>query len=122
MLFGLGDVIVAGRYSSLAVASIGVGAMIFAPFLMVGIGVLFCTGPLASQLKGEGKKDSSFLYNAYLVSFMFAMVLGAILFFSDTYIHLFKLKPEMVPHVVNFLKWTSFSLFPAFVFCFFHFG
>lgn len=116
MLFGLGDIVVAGRYSSLAVASIGVGAMIFAPLLMVGIGVLFCTGPLASQLKGEGKSDPTFLYNAYLVSLMFAMVLGTILFFSDMYIHLFKLNPEIVPHVVTFLKWTSFSLFPAFVF------
>ena len=116
MLFGLGDIIVAGRFSSLAVASIGVAAMIFAPLLMVGIGVLFCTGPLASQLKGEGKSDPSFLYNAYLISLMFAIILGSILFFSDYYIHLFKLNPEIVPHVVNFLKWTSFSLFPAFVF------
>src|SRR6218665_2700194 len=116
MMFGMGDIIVAGRYSSLAVASIGVGAMIFAPFLMVGMGVLFCTGPLASQLRGEGKTDPTFLYNSYLVSLMFAMVLGAILFFCDTYIHLFKLNPEIVPHVVMFLKWTSFSLFPAFVF------
>jgi MATE family multidrug resistance protein len=116
MFFGVGDIIVAGRYSSLAVASIGVAAMIFAPFLMVGIGVLFCTGPLASQLKGEGKSDPTFLYNAYLVSLVIAMTLGTALFFSEFYIGYFKLNPEIVPHVVMFLKWTSFSLFPAFVF------
>lgn len=116
MFFGVGDIIVAGRYSSLAVASIGVAAMIFAPFLMVGIGVLFCTGPLASQLKGEGKSDHTFLYNAYLVSLVIAMVLGTVLFFSEYYIGYFKLNPEIVPHVITFLKWTSFSLFPAFVF------
>lgn len=116
MLFGVGDIIVAGRYSSLAVASIGVAAMIFAPFLMVGIGVLFCTGPLASQLKGEGKSDPTFLYNAYLVSLAIAMVLGTIIYFSEYYIGHFNLNPEIVPHVITFLKWTSFSLFPAFVF------
>lgn len=116
MFFGVGDIIVAGRYSSLAVASIGVAAMIFAPFLMIGIGVLFCTGPLASQLKGEGKSDPTFLYNAYLVSLVIAMTLGTVLFFSEFYISYFKLNPEIVPHVVTFLKWTSVSLFPAFVF------
>lgn len=116
VFFGFGDVLVAGRYSSLAVASIGVGAMIFAPFLMVGIGVLFCTGPLASQLKGEGKTDPTFLYNSYLVSLVIAMILGTILYFSEFYIGYFKLNPEIVPHVVSFLQWTSVSLFPAFVF------
>jgi MATE family multidrug resistance protein len=116
MFFGVGDIIVAGRFSSLAVSAIGVGAMIFAPLLMVGIGVLFCTGPLASQLKGEGKNDPTFLFNAYFVSFFMALFLGLILFFCDFYIGYFNLNTEIVPHVVTFLKWTSFSLFPAFIF------
>ena len=116
MLFGIGDIMVAGRYSSLAVASIGVAAMIFAPFLMVGIGVLFCTGPLASQLKGEGKNDPTLLFNAYYVSFFIAAILSVILFYSEIFIKHFNLNPEIVPHVVTFLQWTSISLFPAFIF------
>lgn len=116
MLFGVGDVIVAGHYSSLAVASIGVAAMIFAPFLMVGIGMLFCTGPLASQLKGEGKNDPSLLFNAYYTCFFVSLILSTILFFSEFYIGKFNLNPEIVPHVINFLKITAFSLFPAFIF------
>ncbi|MBC7711722.1 MAG: MATE family efflux transporter [Rhizobacter sp.] len=116
MLFGIGDVLVAGRYSSLAVASIGVAAMIFAPVLMIGIGLLLCTGPLASQIKGQGKKDPSFLFNAYYVSFFLALILSSLLYFCDFYIKYFNLNPEIVPHVISFLKITSVSLFPAFVF------
>jgi MATE family multidrug resistance protein len=116
MLFGVGDVIVAGHYSSLAVASIGVGAMIFAPFLMVGIGILFCTGPLTSQLKGEGKTDPTLLFNAYITSFFVALLLSVILYFPEHYIGRFNLNPEIIPHVTTFLKWTSVSLFPAFIF------
>jgi MATE family multidrug resistance protein len=116
MLFGIGDVIVAGHYSSLAVASIGVAAMIFAPFLMVGIGMLFVTGPLTSQLKGEGKNDPSLLYNAYYTSFFVSIILSTILFFPEFYIGKFNLNAEIIPHVINFLKITAFSLFPAFVF------
>lgn len=116
MLFGVGDIMVAGRYSSLAVASIGVAATIFAPFLMIGIGVLLCTGPLASQLKGEGKNDPTLLFNAYYVSFFISLILSTILYFSDLYIGYFKLTPEITPHVITFLQITSISLFPAFVF------
>lgn len=116
MLFGVGDVMVAGRYSSLAVASIGVAATIFAPFLILGIGVLLCTGPLASQLKGEGKKDPALLFNAYYVSFFISLILSTILYFADFYIGYFKLTPEITPHVITFLQITSISLFPAFIF------
>lgn len=116
MLFGVGDIMVAGRYSSLAVASIGVAATIFAPFLMIGIGVLLCTGPLASQLKGEGKNDPSLLFNAYYVSFFISLVLSTVLFFADLYIGYFKLTPEITPHVITFLQITSISLLPAFIF------
>lgn len=116
MLFGVGDVLVAGRYSSLAVASIGVAAMIFAPVLMIGIGLLLCTGPLASQIKGENKNDPTLLYNAYYVSFFLSLILSSFLYFCEYYIGYFNLNPEIVPHVVDFLKITSISLFPAFVF------
>ncbi len=116
MLFGVGDVLVAGRYSSLAVASIGVAAMIFAPILMIGIGLLMCTGPLASQNKGENKIDPTLLFNAYYVSFFLAVILSTLLYFCDYYIGFFKLNPEIVPHVEDFLKITSISLFPAFIF------
>ncbi len=116
MLFGVGDVMVAGRYSSLAVASIGVAAMIFAPVLMVGIGLLMCTGPLASQIKGENKKDPTLLYNAYYVSFFLSLILSSLLYFCEYYIGYFNLNPEIIPHVIDFLKITSISLFPAFVF------
>jgi MATE family multidrug resistance protein len=116
MLFGVGDVIVAGHYSSLAVASIGVAAMIFAPFLMIGIGVLLCTGPLASQAKGRKEIDSSLLFNAYCVAFFLSCFLSTILLNADQFIHYFKLTPEIIPHVILFLKITALSIFPALVF------
>ncbi len=116
MLFGVGDIIVAGHYSSLAVASIGVAAMIFAPFLMVGIGVLLCTGPLASQIKGEGGEDATFLGNAYYVCFILSLVLTPVLYFNSIWVPWLQLNPEIAPHVTQYLKWSSFSLLPALIF------
>lgn len=116
MLFGIGDIFVASRYSSLAVASVGVAAMMFAPFLMVGIGLLMCTGPLASQLRGEGKNDPTLLFNAYLVSFFIGIFLSTLLLLCPLYISYMKLTPEIEPHVIDFLQWTALSVFPAFIF------
>lgn len=116
MLFGIGDIAVAGRYSSLAVAAIGVATMVFAPFIMVGIGILLCTGPLASQIRGEGKSDSTFLYNSYIVCLIISVLLTPIIYLCPFWIHLLDLNPELAPHVVNYLQWCSFSLLPALIF------
>lgn len=116
MLFGVGDVLVASRYSSLAVGSIGVAATIFAPFLVSAIGVLLCTGPLASQIKGSGQKDPSFLFNAYIVSFILSVLMAIALFLSPYYVVLFKLTPEITPYVIEYLQWTAISIFPALIF------
>lgn len=116
MLFGIGDIAVAGKYSSLAVAAIGVATMVFAPFIMVGIGILLCTGPLASQIRGEGKSDSTFLYNSYIVCLIISVLLTPIIYLCPFWIHLLDLNPELAPHVVNYLQWCSFSLLPALIF------
>lgn len=113
MLFGIGDVLVASRFSNLAVASIGVASGIFAPFLVGGIAVLLCTGPLASQNKGSGKNDSKLLFNAYVVSFILSVFLTLAIFLAPYYVIYFDLTPELVPHVIDYLQITSFSILPA---------
>lgn len=113
MLFGIGDVLVASRYSNLAVASIGVASGIFAPFLVGGIGVLLCTGPLASQNKGSGHNDSKLLFNAYIVSLIIAIFMTIAIYLAPYYVVLFNLTPELVPNVIDYLQITSFSILPA---------
>lgn len=116
MLFGVGDIIVAGHYSSHAVSSIGVAAAIFAPFLMIGIGLLLCTGPLASEQKGRGVKDNSLLFNSYAIASVSSLVLISALFLLAFNIHWLKLNPEIESAVALYLKWTALSLWPALIF------
>jgi MATE family multidrug resistance protein len=116
MLFGIGDVIVAGHYSTNAVSAIGVAAAIFAPFLMVGIGIILCTGPLAAEIRGSNKQDPTLLYNSYLVATLSALVLIMALSLLINKIHLLGLNSEIVPSVTLYLKWTTASLLPAFLF------
>lgn len=116
MLFGIGDVIVAGHYSALAVSAIGVAASIFAPFLMIGIGIILCTGPIASEQKGLRKSDPSLLYNSLIVATLSSVVIIFPLFVLAFNIHFLGLNPEIESTVALYLKWTALSILPALIF------
>jgi MATE family multidrug resistance protein len=116
MLFGVGDILVAGHYSIQAVSAIGVASAIFAPFLMVGIGILLSTGPLASANKGSGKNDHSFLFNSFVVASITSFVLMLALSLLTYNIHWLGLNAEIAPTVALYLKWTIVSLWPALLF------
>jgi len=116
MLFGVGDIVVAGHYSGQAVSSIGVAAGIFAPFLMVGIGLLLCTGPLASEQKGRGVTDNSLLFNSFVIASVSSLVLISALFILAANIRWLGLNPEIEDSVALYLNWTALSLWPALIF------
>lgn len=116
MLFGVGDIIVAGHYSAQAVSAIGVASAIFAPFLMVGIGILLCTGPLASEIKGRGKSDPTLIFNSFIVATLSSWVIMAALLVLSYNIHWLGLNPQIASSVALYLKWTTFSLWPALLF------
>ena len=116
MLFGVGDIIVAGHYSLQAVSAIGVAAAIFVPFLMVGIGILLCTGPLASEIKGKGQNDNTLLFNSYIVASLTSFLIVIAIFILSFNINWLSLNPEIAPTVALYLKWTAFSIWPALIF------
>ncbi|MFZ3231591.1 MAG: MATE family efflux transporter [Pseudobdellovibrio sp.] len=115
MLFGVGDIFVAGFYSSLAVSAIGVGSSIFAAFLMIGFGVLFCTGPLASQNRGANKEDPNLLFNIFIVCAINSAILTTLLYIFSNYIHVIGLNPAIESPVALFIKISAFTVFPALI-------
>ena len=116
MLFSVGDIIVAGHYSTLAVSAIGVAASVFAPFLMVGIGILLSVGPIASEIRGAGKSDSTLLFNSYIVATISSIVLIVAILALAYNIHWLGLNPLIAPTVALYLKYTAFSIWPALIF------
>ena len=116
MLFGVGDILIAGHFSSHAVSSIGVASAIFAPFLLIGVGLLLCTGPLASEIKGKGEVDNSLLYNSFIVATLISIIVMIALWILASNIEWLNLNPEIAPTVAQYLKWTTLSIYPALLF------
>lgn len=116
MLFGIGDIVVAGRYSTEVVAALGVAGGIFAPFMLIGLGVTFAVSPLTSQRRGANQKETGFLSSSLLVSTLIALVLMGALFLFTSFISVLNLNPKIEGMVVEYLTICSPSLIPVLLF------
>ncbi|OUR97086.1 hypothetical protein A9Q84_12200 [Halobacteriovorax marinus] len=116
MLFGIGDIVVAGRYSNDVVAALGVANGLLAPFFMFGLGLTFAIGPVASQMRGEKKEETHLFANShYLVlmaSLVLLMLLGVLIFTID----LFNFNPVLTPLIKDYLLIGGISIVPALLF------
>ncbi len=110
MLFGVGDIIVAGRYSTEVVSAIGVAGGIFAPFILIGLGLCFAVSPLTSKALGEKRPIESLLASAYTLGLLISIILIAVLCVLITNLSLFNLLPEIEPLVADYLWIVAPSL------------
>ncbi|MFZ4713365.1 MAG: MATE family efflux transporter [Bacteriovoracaceae bacterium] len=85
MLMGVGDLMVAGRYSKEVVSAVGVASAIFGSFLMLGLGFSYAFAPLLAERMGEGKKVQGYLFTIIVYSLLISLLL-------------------IIPQVI-FLKW-----------------
>ncbi len=116
ILIGAGNVIVAGRHSTLTLAAISVATAIFMTFLIAGIGFLASISPVIANLRGARKPCK----NLFTVSLQYSLLVSFVTFLFIwlivalvPYIHL---AGNMTPLVVEYLQITSFSVFGVFVF------
>ncbi len=118
MLFSVGDIFVAGKYSTEAVSSIGVAAGILSPFIMVGVSTLFSVSSVTAQMRGE---DSNPHANGVWGSGMsLALVLSALLcaalYLFTFFVSDIGLTPKIVPLVETYLFWVNISILPGLIF------
>ena len=116
MLFGIGDIMVAGRYSNEVVSALGISNGIFAPFLMFGLGVCYAVGPIAAQIRGEGKEEQDVLPSSLLASLITGVALWVLMIILLSQIHFLKLAPEIESLVVVYLEICSISMIPILIY------
>jgi len=116
ILIGAGNVIVAGRHSTLTLAAISVATAIFMTFLIAGIGLLISISPVIANLRGARKPCK----NLFTVSVQYALIVGLIVFvliwLIAALVPYINLAENMTPLVVEYLQIASFSIFGVFVF------
>ncbi len=117
ILFGIGDVLVAGRYSTVVLAALGVACGFFFPFMIFGMGVIYAVSPLKAKYMGEKQPLDKFVGTSLSVALSLGTVLTVVVLLATQFIvPLIGLKPEVEPLVQVYLRICSVSIIPALMF------
>ena len=115
MLFSVGDTFVAGKFSTIALSSIGVGSAIISPAIMFGIATCFSISAVASRLSGEGHsiKESDVFTTGLSMALNFGVVITGALYLGAPLIKYIGLNAEISSAVQIYVRVVSFSVIPA---------
>ncbi|MBT7610800.1 MAG: MATE family efflux transporter [Bacteriovoracaceae bacterium] len=116
MLYGTGDIMVAGRYSNEVVAALGVASAIFGPFIMVGLSLTYAVGSLTAQQIGTNDKKEGMLLTSHLVAVALGLFLYLIIEICLNYIHLFGFETSRALLIHQYCKIVGFSIIPILTF------
>lgn len=115
-LINIGDILVAGRHSTLALAAISVASAIFMTFSIVGIGLIVSVSPVIANLRGK-REDSKSLIGPTL---LYSSIMGAAVFLfvrlSALFVPYMELADNLTPYVIEYLNITSWSAFGICIF------
>ncbi len=118
MLFNVGDIFVAGRYSTSAVASIGVAAGMLSPFIMIGISTLFSVSAVTARMRGEetNPHENGVWGSGMTLALLLGSVICTALYIFTYFVDHIGLNKEIVPLVKTYLYWVNISIIPALIF------
>lgn len=116
MLIGAGDIIMATKHSTTALAAIGLAVAFANPVLIVGFAFQFAISPIVAKHRGEGKNTDQLafasLVYAALLSIPF-MILTAI---AAELVPLMGYEPVMTKHVMSYVRISILSIPGAFLY------
>ncbi len=112
MLFGVGDILVASRYSNEVLSALGIAVAIISPFLIAGLGVTFAVGPITARLKGEGLKEEDMLGSSLLISLATGTFLFiALMLFAQYGLGYLSLLENLIAPIKSYIQITAISLY-----------
>jgi len=110
MLFGIGDTIVIGRYSAVAVGAVGVANGLFLPLIITGIGLLGAVGPIIAIEKNSTKGKDTNLGSVLVVCTIISIALIIAGSFLNYSVPLFSFNEEIIPGVQTYLGIVLYSI------------
>jgi len=116
MLIGVGDVIVAGRHSTVTLAAISIASAIFMTFLIAGIGFMASISPVVSNLRGQRIPSK----NLFRVTTVYSLLIGFLFFILIRLIiplvPYMNLADNLAYYVVEYLEISSWGTFAGLLF------
>jgi MATE family multidrug resistance protein len=111
MLIGTGDMIVAGRYSRVCLAAIGLAISIANPIQISLLGLQFSISPLLAQKRGNGENVKIYFWTVILYSLFISTISFACTYLSFKIVPLLGYGFKINLIIEEYLIITSFSSF-----------
>ncbi len=79
MLFGIGDIIVAGHYSTITLSALGIATAILSPFFIVGLGMTYVISPTKAKRVAEKEDVSAYPATSLVLATLVGILLMALI-------------------------------------------
>ena len=116
MLFGIGDIVVAGHYSTQVLSALGIAAAIFSPFLLIGTGICFGISPMAARMMAQKEETSAMAGTCLILALITGGILSGLIFITGFISPQMGFAPTIGDKVSSYLLITAVSMVPAMVF------
>lgn len=115
IMITVGDVIVAGRHSTEALAAISIATAIINCITIMGIGVLGSISPILSNYRGAGKEPEKYFYPSLKFTLTLSLIISLAIFAFIPLIDMFGFENNLVPIIKDYFFVTAFSTFGAYI-------
>lgn len=109
-LVGVGDMMIAGRYSRECLAAIGLAISIANPIMMLALGLQFAFSPLLAKKRGGGEDISVYFWTIILYSLIIGCTGSLLTFISIQLIPFLDYGPDLNSLIIEYLSITSVSV------------
>ncbi len=116
MLINVGDVIVAGRHSTVTLGAISVASAIFMTFMIAAVGLMASISPIVSNLRGERKTTKTLFSATVKYSLIIGLLFYLLIRLATGHIDKIGLAPDLYPLVVEYLEISSWGMFGGLLF------
>ena len=117
IMIGVGDVIVAGRYSTDTLAAVSLATAIINCIMIFGIGILGSTSAILSNYRGAGKEAEKYFYPSLKFASILSVIMSILIAAFIPLIDKFGFEAKLVPLIKDYFWITVFSTFGAYIHC-----
>ena len=117
IMIGVGDVIVAGRYSTDTLAAVSLATAIINCIMIFGIGILGSTSAILSNYRGAGKEAEKYFYPSLKFASILSVIMSILIAAFIPLIDKFGFEAKLVPLIKDYFWITAFSTFGAYIHC-----
>lgn len=116
MLIGAGDVLIASKFSTESVASIGVANGVINPIFLFGIGLMMGISPCLAMVRGKGENTRDSLFTIIVYSGVCGVILSFITIWINQFVPGMGFKAELIPSIQKYISIVAWSFPFAIIF------